>query len=204
MTDALGARYYPTFLCPGCFILGRGCEIFTGLEPQRALIIQHHLSLLPAEPLSHLWKNILPRDTDIQGRQRTMSKWMSTLSYYFFFASKTIPHVINDCAEQSTPARIQYRNSYTVNFWRFVYWTPLLGEELCSFVSNCSLLREAPCPEPGWWQAPHPFIPVCVSLPVANRSFLPRCGSVSSKAHLENTNVHLTMERSRCGVLFVS
>lgn len=54
MTDALGARYYPTFLCPGCFILGRGCEIFTGLEPQRALIIQHHLSLLPAEPLSHL------------------------------------------------------------------------------------------------------------------------------------------------------
>lgn len=75
---------------------------------------------------------------------------MSLLSYYFFFASKTILQVINDCAEQSTPGSIQYMNSYTVNFWREDLFigqhpslAPELGDELCSFVNNCALLRGA-------------------------------------------------------------
>lgn len=133
------------------------------------------------------------------------------LSYYFFLASKTILHVFNDCAQQSTPGSIQYINSYTVNFWgedlfigQHHSLTLELSDELCSFVNNCPLLRGASqsrAPEGG---RPTNKLPVCLSLPVANKSFFPRSGICSSKAHPENTNVHLTTGRSMCMVLVFS
>lgn len=138
---------------------------------------------------------------------------MSLLPYYFFFASKTILHVISDCPEQSTPGSIQYMNSYTVNFWREDLFigqhhslTPVLGDELCSFVNNCPLLRGAPWSR-AQMVAGTPPLHACwyvVSLPVAYRSFFPRFGVCSSKAHLENTDAHLTTGRSMCVVLFLS
>lgn len=137
---------------------------------------------------------------------------MSLLPCQFFFASKTILHVISDCPEQSTPGSIQYRNSYTVNFWRDLFicqhhsLAPVLGDELCSFVNNCPLLRGAPWSR-AWMVAGTPPLHSCwyvLSLPVTYRSFFPRFGICCSKAHPENTDVHLTTGRSMCVVLFFS